>query len=83
MFGGLPLPCSLLEIMETWRGVNKEFAIISVKSLLDLESMPAMPAIQICIAPLLLNFARTMSNFKMAGPFQKEAWLEQQKQQGR
>jgi hypothetical protein len=52
--------------------------MISVKSLLDLESDPAMPTIQICIVHLLLNFAYCCqpctSNFKMADPFQKEAW---------
>lgn len=72
MFGGFPAPCSLFEIIDIWRGVNKEFAIMSIKSLLELESDPAMFAIQICIAHLQLNF-------KVATLLQKGTWLVQER----
>jgi hypothetical protein len=58
--------------MDICRGVNKEFAIMSIKSLLELESDPAVPTIQICIAPLQLNF-------KVATFLQKRTWLVQER----
>jgi hypothetical protein len=52
MFSGLGAPHILFEIIEICFSVNREFATISLKTLLEMESGSAMGTIQICIAPV-------------------------------